>query len=293
MRYGALEGGGTKMAAAVLEGNRIGERVQFPTRTPGETLPELAAWFRERKIGALGIASFGPVDLDTASPTYGYITSTPKIPWQMCDILGYFRRELGVPCAFDTDVNAAALSEWRLGAARGADPMLYVTVGTGIGGGAVINGRLLHGAMHPEWGHILIAPHPEDPMPEGNCPFHRGCLEGLASGPAMQKRWGMPAGELPDDHPGWEMEAYYLAQLCVAALMTLSVRKIVLGGGVMGHRALYEKVRVQTEKLLGGYLTSPNVRDMEKLIVPPALWPDSGLVGAALLTEQDERITLG
>ena len=287
MRCGALEGGGTKMAAAVLEDNRIEERVQFPTRTPDETLPEIASWFRERKIGALGIASFGPVDLDTASPSYGYITSTPKIPWQYCDILGYFRRELAVPCAFDTDVNAAALAEFTLGAAKGKSSCMYVTVGTGVGGGLIINGQPVHGFMHPEIGHIPLIPDPEDPTPDGFCPYHKHCLEGLAAGPNIEKRWGVSAKELAPDHPAWKLEINYMAQLCASAMFSFSPEMIILGGGVMQQKFLIPEIRRKTVELLGGYFPESLIADgLESYIVEPGLDTASGITGAWLLARQ-------
>ena len=284
MRYGALEAGGTKMVLAVADENRkILARETIPTLTPQETVPRMIGFFRDQGIDALGIGSFGPLDLNPVSPTFGFITRTPKLPWRDYPLLPAFREALGVPCALDTDVNAAALCEARLGAAKGAQNCVYVTVGTGIGAGVVCEGNLVHGLMHPEWGHMPLCPRKDDPMPQGICPYHGACLEGLASGPAMEARWGVPGRELPPDHPAWELEAHYLAQMCVTAIMTVSPEKIVLGGGVMGQKHLFPLIRQETVRLLGGYIAG--IGNAEDLIVPPACYPDSGLIGSLLLAE--------
>lgn len=239
VHLGALEAGGTKMVLSCLdEDGAMLERLSIPTRTPEETMPEMIGFFRERRVDALGIGCFGPLDLNPHSDTYGNITATPKLPWRHYPILQAFREALAVPVALDTDVNAAALAEARLGAARGLGSCLYVTVGTGIGGGVVMGGRPVHGLAHPEFGHQLMRPAPGDPMPEGVCPYHKGCLEGLASGPAMEKRWGVSAKALPPEHPAWEVESDYLAQMCHNAIMAFSPEKIILGGGVMQQKFL-------------------------------------------------------
>ena len=284
MIYGALEAGGTKMVlAAADEQFHILDRVSIPTGQPADTVARMVDFFREQRIDALGVGSFGPLDLNPQSPTYGYITKTPKAGWRDYPLLPALLDALQVPGMLDTDVNAAALWEAERGAARGAKNCVYVTVGTGIGAGVYCEGNLVHGLMHPEWGHMLVAPHPDDPMPRGVCPYHEGCLEGLASGPSMEKRWGRPARELPPDHPAWQIEAYYLAQLCMTALMTVSPEKILLGGGVMHQSHLFPLIRQETVRLLNGYL--PCVTDGEMLIQPPVGWPDSGLMGALLLAE--------
>lgn len=285
MRYGALEGGGTKMVMAVTDEKlNILCRESIPTRTPGETMPEIIAFFRKNSVDALGIACFGPLDLNSASPSYGFITKTPKLSWCDYPLMPALREALGVPCGFDTDVNAAALCEAERGAAKGLESCVYVTVGTGIGAGVICEGRLVHGLMHPEWGHVLLTPRADDPMPQGCCPYHGACLEGLASGPALEKRWGVPARELPADHPAWELEAHYLAQMCVTALMMVSPRRIILGGGVMGQSHLFPMIRRETMRLLGGYLAC--VQETDSLIVPPVCAPNSGILGAALLAER-------
>ena len=285
MKYGALEAGGTKMVVAVAdEGLHIMARERIPTLTPAETMPRILDFFRTHQPDALGVGSFGPLDLHPASPTYGFITKTPKLAWCDYPLLPEMQKALGVPCALDTDVNAAALCEAELGAARGVKNCVYVTVGTGIGAGVYCEGNLVHGLMHPEWGHMLLAPRADDPMPQGVCPYHTACLEGLASGPAIEKRWGVSARELPQGHKAWELEAHYLAQMCVAALMTVSAERIILGGGVMNQSFLFPMIRRETLWLLGGYIAC--VDNLDSLIVSPACFPDSGLLGSLLLAKK-------
>ena len=287
MLLGTLEAGGTKMVMGLSDGEgNIHERASCPTRLPEETMGDILAFFKPHKIDALGIATFGPVDLNPASPTFGSIINTPKLAWRNFPLYQRLKSALGVPCAIDTDVNGAALAEARLGAVKGLENCVYFTVGTGIGGGVMSGGRLVHGLIHPEWGHVLMNRHPDDPMPRGICPYHGNCAEGLAAGPAMQARWGVPAQELPDGHFAWELEAYYLAQLCVDAMMTVSPERIVLGGGVMSRASLMPLVRQKANELLGGYLARPTPDEMDAFIVPPALWPDSGLIGGALLAKE-------
>jgi len=284
MLLGTLEAGGTKMVMGLAdEKGRIIRSASCKTRLPEDTLPDILTFFQGQRLDALGIATFGPVDLDPQSPSYGNITNTPKLTWRNFPLLNRLREALRVPCAIDTDVNGAVLAEVRLGAAQGLRNVLYITVGTGIGGGLMTEGQLVHGLIHPEWGHIILSRHPQDPLTRGVCPYHDNCAEGFAAGPAMQARWAMPAQDLPGDHRGWEMEAYYLAQICVNALMTVSPQRILLGGGVMHHLDLYPMVRRHVTDLLGGYLSSPALHDMDRFIMPPALYPDSGLVGGALL----------
>lgn len=289
--YGALEAGGTKMVLSWLDENgQMLERLSIPTREPENTMPAMIDFFREHPIDALGIGCFGPLDLNPASPTFGSITATPKLSWRNYPILDAFKTALNVPVALDTDVNGAALAEARLGAARGLSSCLYVTVGTGIGGGLVIGGEPVHGLMHPEVGHQLIMPLPEDPSPDGFCPYHKHCLEGLAAGPAIEKRWGISAKELPHDHPAWELETAYLAQMCHNAIMTFSPEKIILGGGVMQQSFLFPLIRRKTLELLGGYVSSPAVdAGLEDYIVAPGLGVNSGVMGAYLLALQAEQ----
>ncbi|MBE5786588.1 MAG: ROK family protein [Clostridiales bacterium] len=283
-RYGGIEAGGTKMVMAVADDKmNILCRESIATGAPDATLERMIAFFRGHPVDALGVASFGPLDLKKDSPTYGYITKTPKLDWVDYPLLPLLKAALDVPCELDTDVNAAALCEAKMGVAKGLKNCMYVTIGTGIGAGVYCEGNLVHGLMHPEWGHIPVAPRKDDTMPEGICPYHGGCLEGLASGPAIEKRWGKSAKELAPDHPAWQLEAHYLAQMCVTALMTVSPEKIILGGGVMGQRQLFPMIHKETMRLLGGYLAC--VKDTASLIVPPACYPDSGLVGALLLAK--------
>lgn len=297
--FGAVEAGGTKFVCAVgraPEDLRAEER--FATTTPAETIGRTAAFFRRQRrrhgpLTAIGIASFGPVDLDPSSPKWGYITSTPKTGWADTDLAGEIGRALELEpggVAFDTDVNGAAFGERQWGAAQGLDTFVYVTVGTGIGGGGMAGGRLLHGLVHPEMGHMRI-PHDlsADPFP-GRCPFHRDCLEGLASGPAIEARWGKPARELPPDHPAWELEAEYLAAMAVNLTTVLSPQRIVLGGGVMEQPQLFTLVRRRVRELLAGYLRSPAILEqIDRYIVPPSLGGRAGVLGALALARRLRR----
>ena len=289
--YGALEAGGTKMVLALMdeEGRKL-EQVSIPTRTPEETMPEMIGFFRKRPIRALGIGCFGPLDLNPASASYGSITATPKLAWRNYPILPAFREALGVPVGLDTDVNGAALAEARLGAAKGLENCLYLTVGTGIGGGVIIHGKPVHGLMHPEIGHIPVRPLPGDPMPEGCCPYHGACAEGMAAGPAIEKRWGVSAKNLPREHPAWALESGYLAELCAAAILSFSPERIILGGGVMQQKFLIPMIRERTAALLNGYVAHPAVLSgLKDLITEPGLGTDSGILGAYLLAREAEK----
>ena len=244
----------------------------------------MIGFFQEKGIEKLGIGTFGPVDLRPDSPDFGTITATPKLDWRNYPLYTVLREALSVPCTFDTDVNAAALAECRLGAARGCENAVYVTVGTGIGAGICVGGKPVHGLMHPEVGHMLLKPNPRDPMPQGFCPYHESCLEGLASGPAISKRAGRDAGNLPDDDPAFTLEAEYLAQMCVNLIMVLSPEKIVIGGGVLEREFLLDRIRKETVRLLGGYIQAPEITArVDSYIVLPELYPISGLIGAWLL----------
>ena len=289
MLIGALEAGGTKMVCSI--GNPQGgvlQRASFPTLTPDVTVPQIVDFIGKFDVKALGIGSFGPLDLNPDSPTYGSITKTPKKEWIQYPLMTTLKDALGVPTGIDTDVNAAALAEYAMGAGKGRGSLLYVTVGTGIGGGLVIDGKVVHGLVHPEMGHMLLAPQESDSMPDGVCPYHRHCLEGLASGPAIEKRWGLSAKLMTEDHPAWELEATYLAQMCVNMIVTVSPEVIVLGGGVMQQMHLFPKIRERVLKLLGGYVSSPSItpEGIDSYIVPPALGVNSGVIGALLLGAQ-------
>ena len=288
--YAGLEAGGTKFNCVVGAGpDDIRAETRIPTTTPEATLREALEFFRAQRttlgpLTAAGVASFGPVDLDPASATYGFITSTPKPGWAHTDIVGPVRQALGVPVQFDTDVNAAALGEGRWGAAQGLDHFIYLTVGTGIGGGGLVGGAMLHGLVHPEMGHVRI-PHDRTADPyEGHCPFHGDCLEGLACGPAMNARWGRPAEELPDDHPAWALEARYLALALNDFVCTLSPRRIILGGGVMERLSLFPRIHRELQSLLNGYVQAPQITTyIDRYVVPPAFGPRAGLIGALAL----------
>ena len=288
MLFGTLEAGGTKMVLSIgNEQNELIEQTSIPTEAPEKTIPAMIDWFRDKRIAALGIGTFGPVDLKKDSPTYGWITKTPKPGWSDKPLLPPMQEALGVPALIDTDVNAAALAEWKLGAARGLNSCLYVTVGTGIGAGMVIEGKLVHGLVHPEFGHMLLRQEKEDPAPDGFCPYHKGCLEGLASGPAIEKRWGRKAYDLPEDHEAWNLEAAYLAQMCMDAVCGFSPEKIILGGGVMQQKHLFPLIRKKTLELLNGYVQAKEIlEDIDSYIVEPGLGTKSGATGALLLAKQ-------
>lgn len=287
MRLGALEAGGTKMVCAVGdEKGKVLDRISLPTKTPAETMPEMIEYFRQNQVEALGIGCFGPIDPDRASETYGYITSTPKLAWQNYNIVGEFRKNLNVPMAFDTDVNAAALGEAAFGAAKGLDCSMYMTVGTGVGVGIYMNGFLVHGMMHPEAGHILLQKHPQDKY-NGKCPFHHNCLEGLAAGPAIEERWGKKAAELSEVPQVWELEAFYIAQALVNYTLTFSPRKIVLGGGVMHQEQLFPLIREKYKELLAGYVQARELEDLDSYIVPSRLRDNQGIMGCLKLAAME------
>lgn len=287
--WGAIEAGGTKFVCAVGSGpHDWQEEIRFPTTTPEETIGRAVDFFRahhaRQPLAAVGIGSFGPVDPDPGSPTFGRITTTPKPGWPDTDIVAAIRAALDVPVGFDTDVNAAALGEGRWGAVQGLDTFIYLTVGTGIGGGGMVGGRLLHGMLHPEMGHVRV-PHDlaADPYP-GCCPFHGDCLEGLAAGPALQGRWGARAEELPPDHTAWDLEARYLALGLVSYICTLSPQRIVMGGGVMEQPRLLPLVRCQVQEILNGYLRTPQIlAEINRYIVAPGLGNRAGIAGALAL----------
>ncbi|MDR2044704.1 MAG: ROK family protein [Clostridium sp.] len=294
MLIGGIEAGGTKMICAVgNEDGSLKDKVSFPTRRPRETFADVMDYFGKWEIEALGIGCFGPVDLNRASKTYGYITTTPKPGWENCDVVGTFRRAWNIPVGFDTDVNGAVLGEVTWGAAKGCDPAIYVTVGTGVGVGVYCNGRLLHGLLHPEAGHMLLARHPQDTY-GGKCSFHRNCLEGLAAGPAIEARWGSRGQELAGRDEVWELEAYYVAQAVANYILAYSPEKIILWGGVMHQEGLLERIRARTRAFLNGYLRHGSILEhMEDYLVAPALGEDPGIKGAirlgALALEETNR----
>ena len=293
--YGGIEAGGTKFVCVVGGGpGHIVDEIRYSTTTPEETLGRAIQFFQpfaaSGQIGAIGVGAFGPLDLSPESPTYGFITGTPKPRWSNTNVLGSLASALGIKVALDTDVNTAALGEYKWGASKGCDPSLYLTIGTGIGGGYIKNGRSLIGMLHPEMGHLRIPHSPErDPFP-GNCPFHDDCFEGLASGPAIEKRLGTPGARVAENHPFWNVEADYIASALMNFIVTLSPKKIILGGGVMQREFLFPKVRWKVHRLLNGYVASKSLLDdIDDYIVPPGLGNQSGSLGAIALAMQIEE----
>ena len=289
--YGAIEGGGTKFLCAVIDqNNTILANERIATTTPGETLSACLKFFIQSEfaysLSALGIACFGPLDPNPNSVNYGKILATPKPGWANTDVVGFFEEELEVPVGFDTDVNAAVLAEAKWGAGAGLSDVVYYTIGTGIGAGAMVNGQLLHGMAHPEMGHVRL--HHDlikDPY-AGGCPFHSDCFEGLASGPAIEARWGVPATELPPDHPAWKLEAEYIALALQGLICTLSPQRIILGGGVMTQRQLFPLIQEKIVRYLNGYIQTKEILEgIEEYIVPPGLGTQSGILGAKALAE--------
>jgi fructokinase len=291
MLVGGIEGGGTKFVCAVSDENgHLLNRILIPTTDPQTVLGQAITFFkkeealRTQRLAALGIGTFGPLDLDTTSGTYGFITQTPKPGWKFANLIGPLQAAFpDLPIGFDTDVNAAALGEYRWGAAQGRDTFVYLTVGTGIGGGGMVGGRIMHGLIHPEMGHVVLPVRPDDPLERGVCPFHGNCLEGLAAGPSLKARWGVPGEQLPPDHPAWDLEAHYLALAAVDFLCTFSPQVIILGGSVMHQQQLYPLVRRKVRDLLNGYLVHPRLETLDDVIVPPALKDDAGVLGAVAL----------
>ncbi|MEI8096088.1 MAG: ROK family protein [Spirochaetales bacterium] len=290
--FGAIEAGGTKFVCAVGTGpDDLHDEVRFATTTPTETLGRALDYFRQAqvkhgKLAALGIGSFGPLDLDQKSPTWGNITATPKPLWSHTKFATLFRDEFKVPVGFDTDVNGAALAEARWGAGQGLSDLIYITVGTGLGGGGISGGKLVHGLVHPEMGHLLLSKVAGDTF-EGLCPFHGHCVEGYTSGPALEKRWGRKAYDLPPDHEAWDLEATYLAQAVLAYLATLSPQRIILGGGVMEQKQMFPKLRAEVLRLNNGYIQSPALtpEGLGGFLVPPGLGNRAGVLGAVALAE--------
>lgn len=287
---GGIEAGGTKFVCAVGTGpDDIRAEARFPTTTPAETIGRAIEFFRQHTgLAAIGVAAFGPIDLQRASPTYGHITSTPKPGWRNADIVGPLQSALNVPVGFDTDVNGAALGEWRWGAAQGLDTIVYLTIGTGIGGGALVNGKPIHGLVHSEMGHFRLPRDIQaDPFP-GVCPFHGDCFEGLAAGPALEKRWGAKAETFSPEHPAWALEANYIALALMTIICTLSPQRILLGGGVMAQHHLFPLIRSETQRALNGYVQSPAIlHNIDEYIVPPGLGGRAGVLGAIALAQME------
>jgi len=283
MKLGALEAGGTKMVCAIgNEKGEIFERISIPTETPDITMPKIVEYFQGKGIEALGIGCFGPIDLNRDSETYGYITTTPKLAWSNYNIVGVLKDALRIPVGFDTDVNGSMLGEATWGCAQGLECSMYITIGTGIGAGIIANGKLLHGMLHPEAGHLLMRRYPDDTY-EGKCPYHKTCLEGMAAGPAIEDRWGKKGVELADRKEVWEMEAYYIAQALVDYIMVLSPQKIILGGGVMHQEHMMPLVLKELKEQLGGYIQTKEIENLAEYIVLPSLDDNQGIMGALKL----------
>jgi len=294
---GAIEAGGTKFIAGVgTSPDDLRDVERIPTTSPAETLQRCVDYFtaaqqKHGRLAALGIGTFGPAGVDPDAPDWGFITTTPKPGWQNTDMAGTLGRALGVPVAFDTDVNAAAYGEWLWGAGQGCGVVLYLTIGTGIGGGVAIDGRPLHGLLHPEMGHIRIPRPPALTEFPGVCPWHGDCLEGLACGPAVMKRWGAAARDLPPDHIAWETEAACLASACATFACTLSPHRIILGGGVMESGILLPMVQEKARALLNGYLAHPRITErIEAFITAPGLGNRAGILGALALGMLESRL---
>lgn len=283
MYYGAIEAGGTKFVCAVYdENNTLVKRISLPTRSPEETLADVFAFFEEYPVESLGVGSFGPIDVNENSDTYGYITSTPKLKWQNFAFLDALKEKITAPIAFTTDVNTSAYGEFKSGSAKGLSHTVYLTVGTGIGAGIIVNGKLLSTYSTPEAGHVLVRRVPGDNY-EGCCPFHKDCLEGMASGPALEGRYKEKAINLTDQKEVWEMEANYLAQALMSYTLILRPERIILGGGVMNQAHLLPLIHENLTYLLAGYIQTP---PMEEYVVLPGLGDDAGIMGAMLLGKE-------
>ncbi len=295
---GAIELGGTKIIAAIGSGPGAGilARERFTTGDdPAQVLMRVTSWMQDAshrvgQVTAIGIASFGPLDLDPRSSTHGCITTTPKHGWKCTDVLAPFRRAFpGLPIALDTDVNGAAIGEGRWGAGQGLDDFIYITVGTGIGGGAIVRGKPVHGLVHPEMGHIPM-PRAEGDRFAGACAIHGRCWEGLCAGPAIAARAGRPAEDLAADDPTWEAVTQSMGHALATMTLMLSPRRIIIGGSVrkagqLGEAAFFDRCRLHLKAALAGYVDSPALRDegLRSFVVPPMLGDDAGLCGAIAL----------
>lgn len=280
---GAIEAGGTKFVCAVSDDQlNIIERISIPTTVPEETMQKVKEFFDQYQVDSFGVGSFGPIDVNKDSDTYGFITSTPKPGWSNYDFVGFMKEVFNKPIYWTTDVNEAAYGEYKLGAAKGINNCLYLTVGTGVGGGAVINGEVFNGYNHPEMGHIKIQRHPNDHF-KGSCPYHDDCLEGMASGSAIEKRSGQKGADLLPTHEAWEFASYYLAQAVMNYSLILSPERIILGGGVMKQNHMLALVQQKVTELLNGYLDLPDMNDYLKT---PGLGDNAGITGCLLLAKE-------
>jgi fructokinase len=291
--YGGIEAGGTKFVCAIGSSPEdLQNEVRFETTSPKETINRTLEYFKEQnlkeKLLSIGIGAFGPVELNRDSSNYGFITSTPKPGWNNINIYGLIKEELKIPVGFNTDVNAAALGEYEWGAGQGLNNFIYLTIGTGIGGGAIINGRLLHGLQHPEMGHIFIPQDTKADPYEGNCPFHKNCFEGLASGPAMKNRWGKSPEDLNKNHKAWDLEVQYISLALTNYICTLSPERIIIGGGIMEQKNLLPLIHSSVKKMLNNYIHMEEFTDnIEKYIVLPSLGKKAGILGALVLAKKE------
>lgn len=282
MLYGGIEAGGTKFVCGISnEDLTIIKRVSFPTTTPQETLPKVIHFFQEyqAELAGIGVGAFGPIDVNQDSATYGFITSTPKLAWQNFDFVGTLQKALAVPIAFITDVNSACYGEYIAGSGQKVKSLVYYTIGTGVGGGAVVDGKFLAGFSHPEMGHMLMQSHPADHF-EGNCPFHGNCLEGLASGPAIEKRLQAKAQTLAPTDPYWQIEADYIAQCVYNTTLMFAPDRIILGGGVMKQTQLLPLIKDAFLDKLKNYVAIPPI---DEYLKTPGLKDDAGLTGCLAL----------
>lgn len=283
MYYGGIEAGGTKFICAVADQSMtIIEKISLPTTTPEETLAKVFEFFDCYELNAMGIGSFGPIGIDETTEQHGYVLATPKKGWEHYPFLNKMKERYSIPFAWTTDVNAAAFGELKKGAAQEKNSCIYLTVGTGIGAGVVLNGEIFQGFAHPEMGHIHVKRHPEDTY-EGTCPYHKDCLEGLAAGPSLEARAGVRGEHLPEDHPVWDLQAYYIGQALMTYSLTLAPEMIVLGGGVMQQEHLLQKIRQQFIEQMADYMDTP---ESSQYIVRWGLPNESGILGALLLAKE-------
>jgi len=285
--YGGVEAGGTKFVVAIGDDKgHIKNRESFPTTTPQETMGKVVEYFKRNPVDAIGLAFFGPIDPDPKSKTFGYVTTTPKPHWANADVVGDIKKAFGkdFPVGFDTDVNGACLGEVKFGAAKGLDSALYCTIGTGMGCGAYVDGKLIHGLLHPEMGHLRLVRREDDKYP-GYCKFHGACVEGMTCGPAVEDRWKTKGKDMGVDHPGWDLEGYYLGQAMASYILVLSPKKIILGGGIMHQKQLFPLIHKYTQQFLNNYIQKEEITTdkIKDYIVYPALADDAGIVGAISL----------
>lgn len=287
---GGIEAGGTKMVVAIGDDDcNIIKKKEIPTKAPEETIPSILEFFEENDVTAIGIGAFGPVCVDRNSKDYGKIGRTPKLSWVNFSWSEAFKNS-GIPVDVDTDVNVAVLGEVIFGNGKGLSDVIYITIGTGIGAGVYCRGQLLHGMLHPEAGHILLMLNENDKF-EGACPYHKNCFEGLASGPAIKKRYGTEAFNLIDREDVWELEAEYVAKALMQYICCYSPKRIILGGGVMHVEKLFPLIRKKTLEYMNGYIDTAELKDIDNYIVPAGLDGEQGIKGALYLAKQSSVLT--